>query len=134
MKRALPTALAFAFVLIPAFALAQTNDTSSFNLINVRNSIANISAFINQVLIPAIFTLAFLFFVWGVFKAFILKGHDEESREQGKKFILWSVLGLVAMLCVWGVVNLIASSLGWQGDRLDQNAIPVFGPGGSTGN
>lgn len=125
MKKILP-ALALAFA--PAISSAQTLFGGFTSYIQA------ILTFINSLLIPAIFTIAFLVFIWGVFQAFILGGHDSEKREAGKQLVIWSIIGFVVMLSVWGIVNLVASSLGFQGDRLDPNAIPTFGPGGPGSN
>jgi hypothetical protein len=125
MKKILPGALAaLAFTPMISSAAALFGGFSDY--------IGAILKFINSLLIPAIFTLAFLVFIWGVFKAFIVGGHDSEKREEGKKLVIWSIVGFVVMLSVWGIVNLVAGSLGFQGDRLDPNAIPTFGPGGPT--
>src|SRR3989338_7083179 len=48
---------------------------------------------INSSLVPLIFALAFLLFLFGVFKYFFSLGSDaEESRQKGKQFILWAVI------------------------------------------
>lgn len=125
MKKALLSIFALALV-VPMVSSAQ----SLFG--GFTSYIQAILSFINSLLIPAIFTLAFLVFVWGVFKAFILGGHEEEKRKEGRNLIIYSIVGFVIMLSVWGIVNLVASSLGFQGDRLDPAAIPTFGPGGPT--
>ena len=67
---------------------------------------------INLVIVPVIFALAFLAFIWGVVKYFFINGGDEKGREEGKQFILWGLLGLVVLFSVWGLVNLLLSTLG----------------------
>ncbi len=81
--------------------------------------------FMNGTLIPAIFALAFLVFIWGMFKAFILGGSDEEKQGEGKQLILYAVIGFVVMISLWGIVNLFAKSL-----NLDNEPItpPTFKP------
>lgn len=69
----------------------------------------------NEIVIPIIFTLAFLVFVWGVAKYFILHGASEDSedaRAKGRQFILWGLLGMALLFSVWGLVNLLLSTLG----------------------
>jgi Type IV secretion system pilin len=67
---------------------------------------------INTLVIPVIIALAFVAFVWGVVNYFFINGEDEGSREEGKQFILYGVLGLAVLLSVWGLVNMLLSTLG----------------------
>jgi len=67
--------------------------------------------FINSYLVPLIFGLALLFFLWGVLKAFVIKG-DEDSRSEGKQYMVWAIVGLVVMVSLWGIVNLLSGALG----------------------
>lgn len=92
--------------LAPLFVFAAPGDmapASSF--------IKNIIAFMNDTLVPAIFALGFLVFLWGMFQTFILGGDDEEKQRKGKQIILYTVAGFVVMISLWGIVNLIAMSL-----------------------
>lgn len=66
---------------------------------------------LNSIVVPVIFALAFLVFVWGVVKYFFLHGGNETSRSEGKQFILWGTLGMVVLFSVWGVVNMLLSTL-----------------------
>lgn len=67
---------------------------------------------INTVLIPVIFGLAFLVFIWGVVSSFFLHGSDETKRAEGRQFIFWGILGMVVLFSVWGFVNILLSTLG----------------------
>lgn len=67
--------------------------------------------FINGVLIPLIFAVALLVFIWGMFTYFILGGGDEGKREQGKSLMLWAIIGFVLMIIIFAIVNLLAGGL-----------------------
>jgi hypothetical protein len=67
----------------------------------------------NTVVIPVIFSLALLVFVWGVFNHFF--SQDETKRGKGKSFVLWGLLGLVLMFSIWGLLNILLSTLGIGG-------------------
>ncbi len=67
---------------------------------------------INIVVVPLIFAFAFAAFIWGVVNYFFLHGGEEAKREEGRKFVFWGILGMVALLSVWGFVNLLLSTLG----------------------
>ncbi len=67
---------------------------------------------INTVILPVIVAFMFVIFVWGIVKYFFLNVDDEKARESGRQFALWSVLGLVVLFSVWGLVNILLSTLG----------------------
>ncbi|MBI4086551.1 hypothetical protein HY416_01060 [Candidatus Kaiserbacteria bacterium] len=60
-------------------------------------------------LIPFLFGLALIVFLWGITNAWILGGGDETKIEHGKKIALAGVIGLVVMAGVWGIVALFGS-------------------------
>ena len=66
--------------------------------------------FVDNYVIKLLYAVLFLLFIFGVFRYFFV-GSNEEQREQGKKFLLWSVIALVAVFSVWGVVNLLLNVL-----------------------
>jgi hypothetical protein len=78
-----------------------------------------ITLFIDRFLVPLIFTIAFIVFIWGVFNYFILGGANQEKREEGKKFVMYGLIGFVIMVAIWGIVILLANSTG-----LDPNSRP----------
>jgi hypothetical protein len=97
---------------LPVLAFAQQN----FGEIN---DFANrISSFIQHTLIPLLFAVALLVFLYGVFKYFILGGGDDTKREEGKQLMLYAVIGFVVMVSIWGIVNMIANGLGFSGKPL----------------
>jgi len=67
---------------------------------------------LNTVVVPVIFALSFLVFVWGVVNYFFLHGGEEAKREEGRMFILWGLIGLVVLFSVWGFVGILLSTLG----------------------
>lgn len=109
------TATAALFVLTPLFAFAQFGEIDEF--------FSGIIGFINNVLIPLIFAIALLVFLYGVFKYFILGGGNEDDRKEGTKLMLYAVIGFVLMVSIFGIVNLIAGGLGFSDDQ-NLNNIP----------
>jgi len=67
---------------------------------------------INIVIVPVIFALAFVVFIWGVFKYFIWGAENESEKADGRKFAMWCILGIVVLLSVWGLVSILLSTLG----------------------
>ncbi len=73
--------------------------------------LGRVVGFINGVLVPLIFTLALLFFIYGMFKYFIANGDSDSDRETGRELMISAVIGFVLMVSIWGIVNLVAGGL-----------------------
>ncbi|MES2994786.1 MAG: hypothetical protein V4681_02015 [Patescibacteria group bacterium] len=99
--------------LAPSFAFAQINATSAQTLA------VGIIQFINSIVVPLIFALAFIVFIWGVFIYFIAGGHDEEKKESGKSLMLYGLIGFFVMVSVWGLVNILTGTF-----NLNKNVPP----------
>jgi zinc transporter ZupT len=67
---------------------------------------------INTVVIPLILALAALAFLWGVVNYFFLHSGEEDKRVEARQFVIWGLLGIVVLFSVWGLVNLLLSTLG----------------------
>lgn len=98
--------------LSPVMVLAQPTD--SFGQIGTL--FGNITSFINNILIPFVFTLALLMFIWGMYRFFISKG--EVDKQAGKDLAIYAVVAFVLMVSIWGIVNLIANGLGFGGQQI----------------
>jgi hypothetical protein len=71
-----------------------------------------ISSIINSSVIPLIFALATVMFVWGVVQFFIINANEEAKRAQGKQFMIWGIIALAVMLSVWGLVGILGTTFG----------------------
>ncbi len=65
--------------------------------------------FANDIIIPFLYMIAFLAFIFGIFKFFFTGG--EENRKQGKDFALWGIIGFVVLFSVWTLVQLLLDSI-----------------------
>lgn len=70
---------------------------------------------INQEIINPIIlflmSLAVVYFIWGI--ANFIKGYDaDEDRENGKRHMMYSVIGFSIMVLTFAIMNFIASSIG----------------------
>ena len=54
---------------------------------------------------------AFVVFLWGVMK-FIMNAGDETARSEGKKTIMWGLVGLVIIFGAYGLINVAAATFG----------------------
>ncbi|MBY0310381.1 hypothetical protein K2Q16_04545 [Patescibacteria group bacterium] len=84
----------------------------------------NVITFINNVIIPFILGIGFLFFVWGMFLYFIKGGADDDAKESGKSLIIYATAGFVLIFIFWGLVELLTNSTGFKDDSLDRGFIP----------
>jgi len=112
MKKNIILALAF---LTPVISFA-ANSFDEGNLFTTY--LTRVLSFINNTLVPLVFALAFLFFLWGIFKYFFFGAEDEGKREEGRNLMLWAVIAFVLMVSIWGVVNLVSQGLGFDTETL----------------
>lgn len=76
--------------------------------------------------------LAILYFVWNVFK-YYFKESGEESRKEGREFVLWAVIGMFVILSFWGLVNILMNTFGFD-DNSPKNNIPSVISGRNDNN
>ena len=93
--------LTFALIALPIFANAQFILTEAL-LSNLKDNI------VVRILVPLSFTLAVLFFFWGVAKYIWSSGGD---KDEGKKIMYWGVIALFVMSSVWGLVAFMQREL-----------------------
>lgn len=78
--------------------------------------VANTIIFIiNGVLVPVLFSIAFIVFLYGVAQAYIFNGGNEDARKRGHQIILWGLIGFAVMISIWGLVNVVANTFGLAG-------------------
>lgn len=70
---------------------------------------------INRVIVnPAIvfmFFVAFLYFFWGIWRFF--NGMDNETvRDEGRRTIMWGIIGMLIMVTAFTIINMILGTFG----------------------
>ena len=93
---------------------AQSSQLASCNAIafdSLLDILIWLKCVIATAIIPLIFTLAFLFFLWGMAQ-YIRNADNEKKREESKKFIYYGIIGLTVMVSVWGIVRVVTSTFG----------------------
>jgi hypothetical protein len=93
--------LAATSVFLPVISFAQLATTDAL--------LTKILDMIRVTLIPLAFSLALLFFFWGMAK-YIRKSGDE--KEEGRKIMVWGVIALFVMSSIWGLVFFIRNEIG----------------------
>jgi hypothetical protein len=71
----------------------------------------SIIGIINTILVPVLVAIAFIVFLWGVFKYLIYGGDNDTERATGKKLILWGIIAFVIIFSIWGIVNVLMGAL-----------------------
>jgi hypothetical protein len=70
-----------------------------------------ISCNISASVVPFIFSLAILVFVWGVVQ-YLTNAQEEAKREKGRQFMIWGIVALAVMVSVWGLVRIAGNTFG----------------------
>ncbi len=69
---------------------------------------------VTEIVNPIILLLsaaAFVLFLWGVFD-FVAHAGDETKRTDGKKAIMWGIIGLVIIFGAYGIINVALGTFG----------------------
>lgn len=77
--------------------------------LSLRNLVENRLIPFGETVIALLYALAFIAFLVGMVRYFL--SPDEKEREKGKKFALWSIIGLAVLFAVWGIVSLLLQIL-----------------------
>lgn len=99
----------FTLLTLPALAYAQVNDVFDAELLALDFA---------QRLGYFFFLLAMAAFFWGLVK-FISNDADSKEHEDGRKFIVGSLIAFVVLLSLWGIVEFVLV------DTLGVNSAPV---------
>jgi hypothetical protein len=103
MKLKLISVLTYFAAFTPLLLLAQQSTTPTI-----------LQRFVNLIVNPAIyflFALAALIFVWGVFQ-YVMNAEASDARVKGGQHILWGVVGLTIMTCVFVIIRIITATVG----------------------
>jgi hypothetical protein len=117
MKKFALTGLAF---FLPVLAYAQPTDVTIDSAQDLSTFVID---FINNIGVPLIFAVAFLFFLLGVFKYFVRGAGDKEKRDEGRTMIIYSIIGFFVMISIWGLVHILTGTI-----QLNNN-VPTQGNG-----
>lgn len=74
--------------------------------------ISKIQSEILNPLITLLFAAAVGYFLYGLLK-FIQNQDSETAQGEGKQHMVWGVVGIFLMIAVYGILNLIANTVGY---------------------
>jgi hypothetical protein len=113
---ALASVTAFALPLVASAAINNISDVGSF-----------VISLINNVLVPVLFAVAFIVFLWGAFTTFILGHASEDTKKKGTSLMLWGLIGFFVMISIWGLVNILTGSVNFGNDSGPSGGTPKAG-------
>lgn len=92
---------------------------------NLKNIIIWASCLLNSI-IPLLFALAVVAFIWGVIK-YYLNPENEEKKKEGKSFIVGGLIALFVMASMWGIIGIFTNTFNLD-NQLPKNAYPQMTP------
>ncbi len=96
-------------------ATNNNDSTRAGDLSTGQGIIKSLGVFINNTLIPLIFGIALLFFLFNTARYFIIDAENKDSRDKAKNSALYGIAAFVLLVSIWGIVNMFVSSLGITG-------------------
>jgi hypothetical protein len=81
-----------------------------------QNILDTIVAVILNPIAMLLFAWGFFQFLWGLF-LFMKDLNASTMKQEGAQHMIWGVVGMFVMVAVWGIVNLVANTLGLQQGR-----------------
>jgi len=116
MKKIISLGIILGGILMFSFAGAGGVVTNTATDVCSGSSMHNITGIINwasclliKTIVPFLFSLATVAFIWGVIQ-FYLNPENEEKRKKGKSFIIGGLIALFVMLSMWGIVAVITGT------------------------
>ncbi len=117
--------LAFTSLTLSAFALPLISSAQTLsNVSDVGSFVINL---INNVIVPVLFAVAFIVFLWGAFTTFILGANSGEVKEKGKNLMLWGLIGFFVMVSIWGLVNILTGTVTFGNNTGPTGGTPQTG-------
>lgn len=97
----------FKYSMVPALLVLPT--VVGAQLQGTERIISSVDNIVGAYLIPIAFTLALLYFFWGVAKYIKSEG---DGKAEGKNVMVWGVVALFVISSVWGLVRFFRQELG----------------------
>ncbi|NVN97522.1 hypothetical protein HXX01_04850 [Candidatus Nomurabacteria bacterium] len=85
---------------------------------------ASVNKVIINPLIYFLFALAVIYFLYGLVK-YLLSPDNEELRTSSKSHMLWGIFGMFIMVAVFGIMNLLLTTVGEKNIQINNGDIKV---------
>ncbi|MGD0328768.1 MAG: pilin [Minisyncoccia bacterium] len=118
---------------------------NGINAIYIQGYASSITGIINGILVPVLISIAFIVFLWGIYKYFIQGAADPEAHTKGRELIIYGIAGFVVLFSLWAIIQIFMGTLNLGaansppfptigGSGGNTNTSPTYLSGGSTYN
>jgi|SRR3989338_6658004 len=83
---------------------------------------STMTTILNDAVIPFLFLVATVIFLYGVIM-YLTAGGDEEKASNGKKYIIWGIIALFAMVAIWGLVWAVSNTFSLPGTGIPTQTL-----------
>jgi hypothetical protein len=94
----------------PVAGAAELKQCSKIKFLSLLDILIWVKCVINVAIIPMLFALATLFFLWGVLK--FIRSSDTKNRDEAQKTIWAGLIGLFVMVSLWGIISIFSTMFG----------------------
>ena len=94
------------------------------------NAMQRVWSYLISPAILVVFALAFLLFVYGLVE-FLWKLNEGGENAEGKRHMVWGIIGMLIMVSVYGILGLLSNTFGLG---VDPNNINSYNPDTSSMN
>ena len=91
---------------------------------NINTLMNNVDRVIVNPLIVLLFALAVVYFVYGLMQ-FLMSPDNEEIKKNSKQHMLWGIFGMFIMIAVFGILNIIMTTLGVNGIQIQNGSYNI---------
>ena len=91
---------------LPLVSLAATG-----NLSTAQGILISLETFFQRILLPFLFSVAFLYFIINIARYFILEGGKTESHAKARQQAIYGIAAFVFLFILWGIVTMILNGL-----------------------
>lgn len=74
-----------------------------------KDLVENVTGDLASTIIRFIFIVALAYFFWGIVQYSI--GQTQESKDQGRSYMLWGVIALTVMFAVYGLIRIVSNTI-----------------------
>lgn len=94
----------------PQSGAAELQQCTKIKIVSILDILIWIKCIISVAIIPILFALATLFFLWGVLK--YIRASDTKNREEALKTVWAGFIGLFVMVSLWGIIAIFGTMFG----------------------
>jgi hypothetical protein len=113
------TILATSMVAVPAVLFAQGTPAGGTGYcatytgtlktgFSLKDLIDFFTCFIGRTIVPLIFAIALVVFLWGVIK--FMQAKESSEKEEGRQFMIWGIIALTVMISIWGLTSVLGGT------------------------